>query len=445
MKRKICLLIMFLLINLSVFAEGEATLKNIRVNGRECSCNGYDCSIEVDAKSATVTYELVDNDAKVDRLSGFNVELNSINTLTKIVVTNDKGDEKIENTYNINITLHEKSGDFSIKSLKVDGHDIELVDEVYVYSYDVDYKDEKIVVNAETTDPNAKIKIEEEYEFPLDRSSTTADFEVTAENGDTRSYRIVIKRKAMPDTTLKSLSIDKGNIDFKSDVFEYKMLVEYSVNKLEIEAVPTNKNAKVKIEQEDLVVGLNTIKIIVTNDQASSEYTLLVTREENIDKSLANLKSLSVKEYAKLDFDENVLDYTLKFSEIPKSLTIDAKAVSKDTKVEILNNKDLKDNSKVVVKVSLNDSTISREYTLKLVKNEHSSSNKTFVVISIIILVITIIILLILEMKERKVLRKKKLTKIIELKKKKDKETKIKKEKVVKKQEKIEDDDIEII
>ena len=223
------------------------------------------------------------------------------------------------------------------------------------------------------------------------------------------------------------------------------MLVEYSVNKLEIEAVPTNKNAKVKIEQEDLVVGLNTIKIIVTNDQASSEYTLLVTREENIDKSLANLKSLSVKEYAKLDFDENVLDYTLKFSEIPKSLTIDAKAVSKDTKVEILNNKDLKENSKVIIKVSLNDSTISREYTLKLVKNEHSSSNKTFVVISIIILVITIIILLILEMKERKVLRKKKLTKIIELKKKKDKETKIKKEKVVKKQEKIEDDDIEII
>ncbi len=444
MKKKIWLLILFLLINLNVFAEGEATIKNIKVNGRECSCNGYDCNIEVDANKATITYELVDANAKVDRLSGFNVELNSQNTLTKIVVTNDKGEEKIENTYNINITLHEKSGDFSIKSLKVDGHDIELVDEVYVYSYDVDYKDEKIVVNAETTDPNAKIKIEEEYDFPLERSSTTADFEVTAENGDTRSYRIVIKRKAMPDTTLKSLNIDKGNIDFKSDIFEYKMLVEYSVNKLEIEAVPTNKNAKVKIEQEDLVVGLNTIKIIVTNDIASSEYTLLVTREENIDKSLANLKSLSIKEYSKLDFDENVLDYTLKFSEIPKSLTIDAKAVSENTKVEILNNKDLKENSKVVIKVSLNDSTISREYTLKLIKNEHSSNNKVFIVISIVILAISIVILFILEMKERKILRKKKLTKILELKKIKDKEKKNKKEKVVKKQEKIEDD-IEII
>lgn len=445
MKKKICLLIMFLLINLSVFAEGEATLKNIRVNGRECSCNGYDCNIEVDANKATITYELVDANAKVDRLSGFSVELNSQNTLTKIVVTNDKGEEKIENTYNINITLHEKSGDFSIKSLKVDGHDIELVDEVYVYSYDVDYKDEKIVVNAEPTDPNAKINIKEEYDFPLDYSSTTADFEVTAENGDTRSYRIVIKRKAMPDTTLESLNIDKGNIDFKSDIFEYNMLVEYSVNKLEIEAVPTNKNAKVKIEQEDLVVGLNTIKIIVTNDMASSEYTLLVTREENIDKSLANLKSLIVKEYPKLDFDENVLDYTLKFSEIPKSLTIDAKAVSKDTKVEILNNSDLKENSKVIVKVSLNDSTISREYTLKLIKNENSSNSKIFVIISIIILVITIIILFILEMRDRKLLRKKKLTKILELKKKKDKEKKKTKEKVVKKKDKIEDDDIEII
>ena len=445
MRKKIIFLILMILININVYAENEATIKNVKVNGRECKCNGYECSIEVDASSATITYELNDKDATVDRLSGFNVSLNSQNTLIKIIVTNDKGQEKIENTYNINISLHEKSSDYSLNSLKVNGKSIEIIEGANVYAYDANYTDEIIKIEAEPNDANAKIDIKDEYLFPLDASSTTADFFVTSEDGEEHTYRIVVRRNAKPDTKLKNIVIDKGNIDFKSDVFEYKFNVEYSVNKLEIEATPENKKAKVEINNKELSVGENEIKIFVTLDKLKSEYTLLVTREENMDKSLANLKSLEVKEYPKLNFEENVLDYVLKFSEIPEKLTISAKAIDSDANIDILYNEDLENDSKVVVKVSLNDNKITREYSLRIVKNEGVSSNKTFIVISIIILVITIIILFILEVKERKNVRKNKLNKIKELKKKKDSE---KKEKVVKKKETVKEeiiDDIEII
>ena len=112
MKYKILAFIMLLFMAFSVNAEGEATIKNIKVNGVDCTCSGYDCKVEVDATSASITYEKVDSNATIDRLNGFRVDLLSQVTTIKIVVTNNEGSEKIENTYTINITKHQKNNDF---------------------------------------------------------------------------------------------------------------------------------------------------------------------------------------------------------------------------------------------------------------------------------------------------------------------------------------------
>ena len=441
MKKKIIYLIIIVLISLNVKALNEATLKFIKVNGVECSCTGYECNVEVNNKKATITYELEDEKATVDRMSGFSVDLEAQVTVVKIVVSNNENDEKIENTYNVNITLHEKKGDYTLSSLKVNDDVINLLDDVYVYNYQADYDVDTLKVDAKTTDSNAKVLEPVEFKFDLERSSISIDFEVQAENGDKKSYRVFVTRKNRPDTTLKSLKLDHGSINFNKDILEYNFKVEYSVNDLIIEAIPNNENATVKIEKDTLVVGENTVKIIVTNERAVSEYVLLVEREPNMDKSLANLRSLTVLEYPKLDFEENVLDYTLTFDEIPEKLTINAKSQSSDGRVEILYNEDLEDGSKIVIRNTLIETGIEREYILNIVHEEKSFHSKGFIVIAIITLVIIIIIMAILEIRERKVKRQKKLTKILELKKKKDKEKKKKINNKVKKTE----DDLEII
>ena len=159
-----------------------------------------------------------------------------------------------------------------------------------------------------------------------------------------------------------------------------------------------------------------------------------------MDKSIANLKKLVVTEYPKLDFEGNVLEYNLKFSEIPEKLNIKAEAIDSNATVEILHNENLVNDSKVIIKVSLKDSTITREYSLRLIEEKNVASNdKKMIIISIVILVIVIIVMFILEVKDKKNLRRKKLMKILELKRKKEKVKKESNQKVEK------EEDIEII
>ena len=445
MKYRIYVLMLLLFLSFSVKAEDEATIKNIKVNGNECTCSGYDCTISTTSSNATITYDLVDSNATVDRLSGFKIDLLSEVTTVKIVVSNSTGEEKIENTYNINITKEEKKSDLSLKSLSVNGEKIEVSKDVVVYSYTSEYDAEKIVIDAVCSDANAKIIKEKEYPFDLKESSLAVDFKVQIEEKQ-EDYRVVVTRGVKPNTTLKDLKVEPGKIDFNEKIYKYQFTVPYSVNEIKVEATPFNKNAKVDITNDSLVVGENEIKIVVTDDKNKSEYVLLVIREENIDKSVANLKRLEIEEYPKLDFKENVLEYTLFFSEIPKKLNI--KAVSKDENgnIEIIDNQDLKNGSKITIRNTLKENMISREYILEIKKKSEYHDNKKVILISIIALIITMIILLILDIHSKKREKKKYLKKIFDLRHKIEKKRKEEKEKKkFEKKKKVIEDEIEII
>ena len=442
MRNKLILFFLLICVFFVVNAEGEATLKNIKVNNIECKCIEYNCSVETDKSSATVTYELDDANATVDRQSGFQIDLTSLVTTIKINVSNTYNDEKRENTYVITINKNEKNGDNTIKALSVNGKSITLTKDVIVYSYLAKYDEVKIKVVAEVNNPASKIitpSEEFEFEFDMERTSQSFDFVVEAENKETLTYRVFLTREEKPDTSLKSIKIDHGNILFDSKKYEYSFNVEYNVNKIDIEAIPTNSEATVKIENKDLIVGENVIEITVTNKKATSVYTLNVTREENIDKSVANLKSLDINEYPKLDFESNVLEYNLYFSEIPTFLHIKAEPIDKDSKVEIINNEDLIENDKIVINVTLNN--ITREYILNIYKKTISGNNKTAVLISLIILVIVIIWMLIIELKGKNKKKREMIKKIKEMNKKKEKKSKLSKKTIKKETE----EEIEII
>ena len=459
MKYKFFMIIMIVFFAFTVNAVGEATIKNIKVNGTACTCTGFDCAVEITGDSAKITYDLVDKDAKVDRLSGFSIDLLSEVTNIKLNVTNDTGETKISNTYNLSITKLEKKVNLKLKSLKVNGNSIKLADEVVVYSQSCKYDAEKVTIEAAAADANAKVVYEKTYNFPLDEGSLAIDFYV--ENGGKRQdYRVMMSRDEKPNTVLKTLVIEEEKIDFDPTKLEYEFNVEYTINELHIKAEAENKEAKVDIDNKNLVVGENEITIKVTNGQNESVYLLKVTREENIDKSIANLKSIKIDEYSKLSFDENVLDYTLNFSSVPEKLTI--KAISKDTnsKITITGNEKLKDGSKITIKNKLNESKVTREYTLLIKESHGMSDNKTVILGSIIGLSIVIIVLLFLDIHSKKREKKRYLKKIFDLrhkverKRKEEKEKKVKEEKERKiklrirpkdKDKVVDDDGIEII
>lgn len=432
-----------------VKAEGEATISNIKVNGTSCTCTGYDCVVDVTASTGTITYDLVDKSATVDRLSGFKVDLLSESTTIKLTVTNSKGEEKIENIYNVTINKQAKENDLSLKSLKVNGETMKVAKDVTVYAYTSAYDAKSIVIDAVPNDSTARVMKEEAYEFSLEDSSISVDFSVKPLDGEAENYRVVVTRGIKPNTTLKSLKINDKEIKLNEKEFNYEITVPYSINELEIDAIPTNKDAKVEIDTKTLVVGENEAKITVTTDKAKGEYIIKVVREDNIDKSVANLKELTVSEYRRLDFEENVLDYILKFNSIPESLTIHATPKDANGKVEIIGNENLTDGSKVIVQVKLDN--ITREYTLEVRESTSMSDNKSVILACIIGLLLTIFILIILEIHSKKKEKRAYLKKIFDLrhkveKKRKEETEKIKKKlKIKSKEKKQEEDEIEII
>jgi hypothetical protein len=450
MKYRVFSFIMVLLFAFTVNAEGEATINNIKVNGTSCTCTGYDCVVDVMASSGTITYDLVDKNAKVDRLSGFKVDLLSEVTTLKLTVTNSTGDEKIENVYNLTINKQEKENDLSLKSLKVNGEDMKVAKDVVAYSYICPYNTKTITIEAVPTDSSAKVVKKDSYEFPIEDSSLSVDFSVKPTSGEALDYRVVVTRNVKPDTNLKSLKINGKEITLDEKEYNYELTVDYSVNEPDIEAVPSNKNAKVTVDSKTFIVGENEVKVTVTSEKAKSVYVVKVTREDNIDKSVANLKELKVSEYNKLDFEENIIDYTLKFNEVPEKLTITAKAKDENGVVEILGNEKLTDGSKVIVKVTLDK--IVREYTLLVKQSACISDNKSVILGCIIGLVITIIVLIILDVHSKKKEKKEYLKKIIDLRHKVERKRKEEKEKIKKKlkiktktKEKVDEDGIEII
>lgn len=400
-------LIIFILLNfliINVKAADDATLKNIKINDKECTCVEYICQMEVSESNVNITYELSDPNATTDRESGVSTPITSDVTNIKINVTN--GESHV--TYEFIINKHIKSSDYTLKELYLNEEKITLTEEVYVYNTSVKFDEENIIIEAIPNDEKASVDKELAFLFPVSESSKSFDFKVTAEDGTEKNYRIFVTRKERPDTALKSLKVDVGDINFYKDVLEYNLEVAYTINDLIIEAIPNNEKANVKITKETLQVGNNTISVDVTNEEVTTTYLIHVKRNPNLDTSLANLEKLVIKEYKNLDFDPNVLDYCLEFREIPSSLTITATPVLDNAVVDITNNNDLEEGSIVSIKVTLQsdeyeDTEIIRVYNLEIVKlQEEEKENKLPIIIAIIVLVIVIVVLIILNVRDNK-------------------------------------------
>lgn len=396
--KKIIIFIFLTFLFINVWAVEDATLKNIKVNNKDCVCVEYKCEMEVSESSVSITYELSDPNATTDRESGISTLMSADVMTIKINVTNGES----HNVYEFIITKHVKSSDFTLKELYLNEEAIPLMENVFVYNASVKFDEENIIIDAIPNDSKASVDKELVFLFPADESSKSFDFKVTAEDGSQKNYRIFVTRKNRPDTLLKSLKLDNGNINFAKEVLEYNLEVDYTINEILIEAIPNDDNATIKINKESLQVGDNVITIEVTNDNAKSIYTLNVKRSPNLDKSQANLASLSIKEYSKLNFDPNILEYELEFKDIPSSLTIEAYAISDDSVVEVIGNKNLENNSIVTIKVSLSEPSILRMYTLTIKELKEIRENKLPIVITLIILIITIVILIILSVRDSK-------------------------------------------
>ncbi len=114
---------------------------------------------------------------------------------------------------------------------------------------------------------------------------------VTAENGDKRAYTVEVQRKdenglAAPPSTntyLSNLVIDGVELEFNKETLDYSIEVGNLISSLVITPTLEDPKSTLIVSSPDLVVGVNTITILVTAESgATRTYTLSVNRSSDV-------------------------------------------------------------------------------------------------------------------------------------------------------------------
>jgi hypothetical protein len=325
-----------------------------------------------------------DNKASVTGTGRFN--LNYGTNTYRVNVTAENGSTR---TYTININREDtRSSNNNLKSLTLSKGNLNFNKSTTTYNVDVDKDTTSVKIEASLED--VKASFENGFgprTINLNPGNNTIYIKVRNEIGNVKTYTININREdgKSSDSTLKEIKLSEGKIDFKTDVLEYKVNVEYDVNTFKIDALPTDGKSKVNITgDEKLKVGENTFTITVEAENGKiTTYIVKVTRKEEGYKLSTNnyIKSLTIKNHS-IDFDKKTYKYTIKTKE--KKLDISVTLDDRKSEYKISGNENLKNGSKVLIKVIAEDGS-NRTYTLNIKK----SNNALIITLIIVITIIT--------------------------------------------------------
>ena len=286
-----------------------------------------------------------------------------------IRVTAENGNKKV---YTINITRESgKSTNNYLKSLTLSNGNINFKKATTTYNVNVDNNVDKVTIGADLED--SKSSFENGFGprvVNLSLGNNTVYIKVRSESGQVRTYTLYINRNdgRDSDSSLKNITLSSGKISFDKDTLEYKVTVEYNIDKMKIEATPNSAKSKVTINgNEDLSVGDNVFKISVEAENGKvTVYTITVIRKEQGQEisNNNNIKAITIKNHS-IDFKSNVYKYTVKTNEDELDLTITLD--DENATYKIIGNSELKNGSEVKIKVTAENGD-EKTYTLVVKK-----------------------------------------------------------------------------
>ena len=232
-----------------------------------------------------------------------------------------------------------------------------------------------------------------EYTPPVENNATE-------NNWQTNNKAPVVETKS-ENANLRTLILNVEGLspEFDKDITDYYLIVDLSVENINIEAYPEDRNSIVMIEgNENLEQGENTITITVKADAGNTKtYTINVTKTDDIDMVNANLKSLSVKGFNFYPtFKSNIYNYNLTINEQLSQLEIIVEPEIEGATYEIVGNENLVEGDNLIkIIVTAQDEMAKREYKLNVFMSSKSveiqETNKTTAIVLLAVLGVCII------------------------------------------------------
>lgn len=222
---------------------------------------------------------------------------------------------------------------------------------------------------AEVTEPETPAVTEPETPA-VTEPETPAVIEKPSQQTSSNSYKETTKST---NNYLKSITLDEEGLtpEFDKNTDIYYIVVPLTVKYIDVNAVPEDSSSKVSVNgNTNLVEGENVITITVTAESGNWRiYKINVTKTDNMILANANLKELTIQGQS-IEFDANRYKYSIEIGETQYNLDITAITENEKATFVIEGNEDLKNGeNKVVVRVTAEDETTQKEYTIYVIKD----------------------------------------------------------------------------
>ena len=190
-----------------------------------------------------------------------------------------------------------KSDDKALKSLSIDGLEIDPAFDPEITDYSVTFADkDKLDIKAEPNSDKAKVEITGNED--LKDGDNVIKITVTAEDETTRIYTVVATKGEAKDGLLSTLKVAGYTLSpaFSPSVKEYKItILDANVNKLDITAESSIEKAKVEVlGNTNLKDGDNIIQIKVTSpDESKTDTYKIIATKSTSGTATGNTESKS--------------------------------------------------------------------------------------------------------------------------------------------------------
>lgn len=325
-------------------------------------------SATVNTSSVVINATKSDSNAKISG-TGTKKLVYGKNTF-KVVVTSESG---IAKTYTIVVNRPDnRSTNNYLKSLSLSNGSIKFNKNTNSYNVEVESNITSVKVNAGLEDSKASfVSGYGARNVNLKYGKNAIVIKVKAENESVRTYTINVTRKDNRSTNnfLKSLNVTNANIPFDKETLVYNVSVSYDITRVEIDAVVEDSKAKVVVNNKDLVVGDNSITIVVTSEnELVRTYTINVKRLTEAEKMSDNNNVSQINIFGhEYDFFDDVLEYEITIGSDEKDLLFNVDLEDEDATYVIDGNKDLVNGSVVTVK-AISESGLEKEYKFNIKK-----------------------------------------------------------------------------
>ncbi len=292
--------------NATIFVDGVEISKNEQSGKYEVIVVGPNHEIGAEPESLYAQIQ-------IDGVTGFTKTISvGPKTTTNYIISAIAEDGT---SANYEVQIYRKNNDTSIKEVKLKLD--ETSDEIILipladgsYYYKVPRRQSSVFASLETTDANATAVISpaqalnnimKEVVIDQEAEITNVPLKVIAEDGTEQTVNLKLERESN-DTSLKQVKYD-GNVITQAQDESYTIEVDNRLTSVNISAIPTNVNAKLKVVGDTEYVSTLSDKNVDITGINSFEIEVLAEDGETIKQYTININRIFSTKVTKIEID----------------------------------------------------------------------------------------------------------------------------------------------